>query len=122
MTPSLMNSPAPSFRKHGKFSSCHIGVKIIFLSFQKDLSGKKASLSPRVSIPHFFPDFLTESRLGYLFMFDHLVDTTPSNDLCFRPLDPLLETKIYVIWKKYHVFSPIAEMLLDELKVRLTAH
>ena len=57
--------------------------------------------------------------LGYLLMFDHLVDTSPGSGLCFRPLEPVLETKIYVIWKKYQVFSPIAELLLDELKMQL---
>ena len=57
--------------------------------------------------------------LGYMLTFDHLVDTGADSELCFRPLDPHLETKIYVIWKKYQVFSPIAELLLDELKAQL---
>ena len=55
--------------------------------------------------------------LGYMLMFNHLVDTGSDSDLCFRPLEPPLETKMYVIWKKYQVFSPISELLLDELKI-----
>ena len=35
-----------------------------------------------------------------------------------EPLFPRLETKMYIIWKKYQVFTPIAELLLDELKDR----
>lgn len=48
--------------------------------------------------------------------FKHLIRTDEDGPLCFRPLTPRLETKMYVIWKKYQVFTPIAELLLDELK------
>lgn len=54
--------------------------------------------------------------LGYLLTFEHLAETGPGSGLCFRPLDPPLETKMYVIWKKYQVFTPIAEQLLEQLK------
>lgn len=54
--------------------------------------------------------------LGYLLAFEHLVETGTEHDLCFRPLDPPLETKMYVIWKKYQVFTPIADLLLQQLK------
>jgi hypothetical protein len=50
--------------------------------------------------------------------FDRLVNTDNDSNLCFRPLSPRLETKMYIIWKKYQVFTPIAELLLDELKKR----
>ena len=83
--------------------------------------GEKAdtlNLSGTVNLAYNGSVFVKEG-LGYLLMFDRLVDTSPSSDLCFRPLDPPLETKMYVIWKKYQVFSPIAELLLDELKVQL---
>lgn len=54
--------------------------------------------------------------LGYLLTFEHLIDTKPDSGLVFRPLAPKLETKIYLIWKKYQVFTPIAEQLLKLLK------
>ncbi len=57
--------------------------------------------------------------LAYMLTFDNLVDTGEGSELCFRPLVPPLETKIYVIWKKYQVFSPIAELLLKTLKESL---
>ena len=56
--------------------------------------------------------------LGYLLTFDHLIDTSPESGLVFRPLSPGLEIKIYLIWKKYQVFTPIAERLLEKLKER----
>ena len=76
------------------------------------------NLSGTVNLAYNGSVFVKEG-LGYLLMFDHLVDTSPSSGLCFRPLMPPLETKMYVIWKKYQVFSPIARLLLDELKIQL---
>lgn len=76
------------------------------------------NLSGTVNLAYNGSIFVKEG-LGYMLMFDHLVDTSPGSGLCFRPLDPPLETKIYVIWKKYQVFSPIAELLLNELKAQL---
>lgn len=34
----------------------------------------------------------------------------------FMVRKPTLETKMYLIWKKYQVFTPIAERLLGSLK------
>lgn len=58
--------------------------------------------------------------LGYLLTFDHLAGTGAGSTLCFRPLEPVLETKMYVIWKKYQMFTPIAERLLEMLKTDLS--
>lgn len=54
--------------------------------------------------------------LGYLLTFDRLIDTGADSGLVFRPLFPRLETKMYLVWKKYQVFTPIAERLIDSLK------
>lgn len=56
--------------------------------------------------------------LGFLLTFDRLIDTGPKSGLVFRPLSPRLETKIYLIWKKYQAFTPIAQRLLAKLKER----
>ena len=56
--------------------------------------------------------------LGYLLTFEHLIDTSAASGLVFRPLSPRLETKLYLIWKKYQVFSPIAERFLRKLQER----
>lgn len=60
--------------------------------------------------------------LGYLLTFDHLVDTSPDSGLVFRPLFPRLETKLYLIWKKYQTFSPIAERFLGQVKGSFLRH
>lgn len=58
--------------------------------------------------------------LGYLLTFDGLADTSSGSGLCFRPLEPALETEMFLIWKKYQVFTPIAELLLEAMKAGLT--
>lgn len=54
--------------------------------------------------------------LGYMLTFDKLADTGADSEICFRPLEPLLETKIFIIWKKYQVFTPVAELFMQELR------
>ena len=83
--------------------------------------GEKADrlhLSGTINLAYNGSVFVKEG-LGSMLSFDKLADTSADSELCFRPLDPPLETKMYVIWKKYQVFTPIAELLLDELKLRL---
>ena len=54
--------------------------------------------------------------LGYLLTFEHLIDTSPESGLCFRPITPVLETNMYIIWKKYQIFSPIVDLFVRKLK------
>ena len=51
-----------------------------------------------------------------LLTFDRLADTGSDSELCFRPLSPTLQSKMYIIWRRYQVFSPIAERLIDEIE------
>ena len=55
-------------------------------------------------------------RLGYLLTFDRLVDTSPDSGLVYRPLSPRLETRLYLVWKRCQVFSPIAERFLKQIR------
>ncbi|NBK80295.1 LysR family transcriptional regulator [bacterium D16-76] len=61
---------------------------------------------------------LVREGLGYVLAFDGLVDTSLESALCFRPLTPRLESKMYVVWRKYQMFSPAAQLLLEELTRR----
>ena len=54
--------------------------------------------------------------LGYLLTFDRLIDTSSDSGLVFRPLSPMLENKLYLVWKKYQMLSPIAERFLKHLQ------
>ena len=57
-----------------------------------------------------------EEGLGYLLTFDHLVDTSKESGLTFRPLSPMLETRLFLTWNRYQTFTPIAEHFLNQVK------
>lgn len=59
---------------------------------------------------------LVREGLGYALSFDKLIHTGLGSDLCFRPLTPALETNLYVVWKKYQVFTKVAEVFLQRLR------
>lgn len=59
---------------------------------------------------------LVREGMGYLITFDKLIDTGADSELCFRPLMPVLKTKLYFVWKRYQVFTPAAELLLQEMR------
>lgn len=54
--------------------------------------------------------------LGYLLTFDKLVDTSEDSGLVYIPLNPRLETKLYIAWNRYQIFTPIAERFLCKLR------
>ena len=64
---------------------------------------------------------LAREGLGCLLSFDGLVDTGPDSPLCFQPLTPALHSKLFFTWKKYAVFFPAAEVLLNEMKEHYSA-
>lgn len=59
--------------------------------------------------------------LGYLLTFNHLIDTSPESGLIFRPLSPQLINKMYLIWQREQVLSPIAQRFLEEIHVVIGA-
>ncbi len=48
---------------------------------------------------------------------DKIIHTTGDSRLCFRHLDPQLAMALYIVWKKYQVFSRASEKLLQQLKM-----
>lgn len=53
--------------------------------------------------------------LGLLLTFEHLITDNESTQLTFRRFEPILENKMYIIWKKYQIFTPIAELFIKKL-------
>ena len=58
--------------------------------------------------------------LGHLLTFDRLVDTSETSGLAFRPLAPALESRMYLIWRRGRVLSPIAERFLARVRDSLS--
>lgn len=65
---------------------------------------------------------MVEEGIGYAVTLDNLANTSANSDLCFRPLSPRLESGLNVVWKKYQVFSPAAEVFLQRLRETFGIH
>ena len=61
---------------------------------------------------------MAKQGVGCVVSLDKLADTSADSPLCFRPLEPRLESGLDIVWKKYQVFSPAAEAFLDRLRER----
>lgn len=59
---------------------------------------------------------MVEEGIGYAICFDGIINTTGDSRLCFRPLSRQNETPMFVIWKKYQVFTKAAERFLEMLR------
>lgn len=59
---------------------------------------------------------MVEEGVGYAVTLDKLVNTTSNSQICFRPMEPKLESGLNVVWKKYQVFSPAAKVFLEALQ------
>ncbi len=90
-------------------------------AWRKDLPRWCGSLMSRLRLEGSFRlpyngSLFVKEGLGYLLTFDRLINTEPGSGLVFRPLSPRLETRIYLVWKKYQTFTPMARRMLERLK------
>lgn len=60
----------------------------------------------------FNASLLVEEGFGYAVCLDRIINTSGDSKLCFRPLSPTIEIEMYMIWKRYQVFSKPAEKFL----------
>lgn len=67
----------------------------------------------------FNASLLVDEGLGYAIGLDKIINTSGDSNLCFRPLEPQLKTKLNIIWKKYQMFSKPAGKFLEVLKEAL---
>ena len=83
--------------------------------FRSDLS--EVNIVATYNLP-FNGAVLAKAGVGYALMLDNLVNTGTGSDIIFRPLLDVPEAEMYVIWRKNQIFTPIAELLLNELQSR----
>lgn len=62
------------------------------------------------------PALFVEEGIGYAFSFKDLINVTGDSNLCFKPLEPQLESNLYIVWKKYQIFSKAASKFLAYLQ------
>ena len=59
---------------------------------------------------------MVEEGVGYALMLDKIVNTSSESPLCFKPLEPRLETGLVMVWKKDQIFSAAADTFLKEIQ------
>lgn len=59
---------------------------------------------------------MVEDGMGYAVCLDGIINVTGESPLCFRPLEPRRQADMYIVWKKYQIFSPAAERFLNVLR------
>jgi len=63
---------------------------------------------------------MVDEGIGYAVTLDKIVNTSSDSNLCFRPLEPRLESGLNIVWKKYQVFSAAAEIFLKEFQTKFS--
>jgi DNA-binding transcriptional LysR family regulator len=63
---------------------------------------------------------MVEEGIGYAVVLDKIVNTSSESNLCFRPLEPRLESGLNIVWKKHQVFSAAADMFLKETHAKFS--
>lgn len=63
----------------------------------------------------FNASLMVEAGLGCALTYEGLVNTS-GRKLCFRPIAPRLEDELYLVWKKFQVFSRAAERFLTAVR------
>lgn len=59
---------------------------------------------------------LVEAGVGYALCLDNIVSATGENGLCFRPLSPMLESHVDLVWKRHQMFSKASETFLNGIR------
>lgn len=59
---------------------------------------------------------MVDAGIGYAVTIDKIANTSENSNLCFRPLNPRLDSGLNVVWKKYQVFSSAAKVFLERLQ------
>ncbi len=59
---------------------------------------------------------LVAEGFGYALCLDKLVNTTGDSELCFKPLEPPLNARLDIVWKKHQMFSKAGKKFLEQLQ------
>lgn len=62
---------------------------------------------------------LVSEGVGYAICFQNLINICGNSNLCYRPMEPALEMGLYLVRKKYQVFSRAAERFLQVLQQQI---
>lgn len=80
-----------------------------------------ADCKPEINVTYnliYNASLMVEEGMGYAIGLDRLINTE-GTDLCFRPLEPRLEARLVVAWKKHQIMSKASGAFLNALKNQL---
>ncbi|MCY8232464.1 LysR family transcriptional regulator [Priestia endophytica] len=63
---------------------------------------------------------MVEEGIGYAITLDKIVNTSSDSNLCFKPLEPRLESGLNIVWKKHQVFSVAADMFFKKMQEKFS--
>lgn len=61
---------------------------------------------------------MVEEGIGYAITLDKIVNTSGESNLCFKPLEPRLESGLNLVWKKHQVFSVASDLFLQAIQAK----
>ncbi len=64
---------------------------------------------------------LVEEGIGYAITLDKIVNTSEESNLCFKPLEPRLESGLNLVWKKHQVFSAASDLFLHAIQAKFSS-
>ncbi len=59
---------------------------------------------------------MVDEGMGYAICFDKIINVSGESNLCFRPLSPIIEVIMSIVWKKYQVHSKVTKLFLSKLR------
>lgn len=59
---------------------------------------------------------MVDEGMGYAICLDKIINVSGNSSLCFRPLEPVLESHMNIIWKKYQVLTKAAEKFIQKMQ------
>lgn len=74
---------------------------------------EKLNIAATYNVINGSPERFVQRGLGYFLTTEDLLPARLAEGLCFRPLEPALEIRYALIWKRYAVFSPAASAFLE---------
>ncbi len=63
---------------------------------------------------------MVEEGIGYALTLDKIVNTSSDSNLCFRPLEPRLESGLNIVWRKHQAFSAAADVFIKTIQLKLS--
>lgn len=77
---------------------------------------EQLNIAATYNVVHGSPISFVQNDVGYFLTTRDLLAPNLDNSVCFRPLEPPLEIKYALVWKRHNVLSKASETFLNEVK------